>query len=258
MVNAVVTVPLQENRLANRRDCERGTLKTADLAIAGWGFLPAILALQLRALQPYLRILLVSGDAEIPGLALELIMPDRLPTMFADVVAPCEVAQWSSLLMLRGGSIDTVRERTVLLDPLQLRMELMEQFAPDELVAGRSELDWHGGILTWQGARARVGNFIDLRPLTGPAGSTDIVEASDLAGLEFPALSDFPLADDGDRLEPGRHDRELCLRHVPIGEGRVAVSRLTQDTAGWLPKDISGLPGPDFYDVLGWVASEFA
>lgn len=223
---------------------EGGILRTADLAIAGWGFLPAILALQLRALQPDLRILLLSGDQELPGLGLELVMPARLPGIVAEVIEPCVVAQWRSLLVSRGGRTVAVEEPVALLDALQLRLELMAQFAPEDLITEREELDWYGGILTWLDGRARLGDFIDLRALTSAAGATDIIEADALSALELPALSDFTDEDDA----------WLCLRHVPIGEGRVAVSRVPRDAAGWIPQAISGLPGPDYYELLSLIA----
>lgn len=237
---------LPGNREATRHEGEGGDLRTADLAIAGWGFLPAILALQVRALQPDLRILLLSGDEEIPGLGLELVMPARLPDVVAKVIAPCVVSQWSALLVSRGGRTVAVEEPIALLDAMQLRLELMAQFPQEDLIADREELDWHGGILTWLGGRASVGDFIDLRALTSAASPTDIIEADSLSALERPALSDFSDQDED----------WLCLRHVPIGEGRVAVSRVARDAAGWVPQAISGLPGPDYYELLGLIAGE--
>ncbi|MEN9718670.1 MAG: hypothetical protein RIQ99_1548 [Pseudomonadota bacterium] len=212
-----------------------------DLAIAGNGLLPAVLALHLRRGYPGLRILLLAGDAQIPGRGLELVMPARLPPTVRDTLAPCCVAQWQAFFMAPPhGSIAKIREAVIAVDPIQLWVDLVDAFGSAALVAGCRDLRWTDGRLAWPGRSEPVGDFIDLRGLADVAAMTDVVEGPGLGALELPALSDFSAPD-----APWS-----CLLHLPIGRGRVAARRLFRGTAGWIPADISGLPGGDNYQLL--------
>lgn len=220
-----------------------------DLAIGGEGFLPAILALQLRSHMPALRMLLLSGDAQIPGDCLELVFPKRLPPSLAQTLAPCIVGQWPGLLLAeRSGAVSTLGEPVAMLDSAQLHIELLDCFDAPSLVAGCGDIVREDGALVFAGRRVRVADFIDLRSPGGAAARTDIVEGAALAGLALPALFDFSL--------PG--EDWSCLMQVPIGGGRIAVRRLSQGTAGWIPEEISGLPGGDNYQLLHAAGLDFA
>lgn len=223
-----------------------------DLALAGSGFLPAVLALQLRMDNPDRRILMLSGDREIPGRGLELVFLQRLGPAAAAVIAPCIVREWPGLLAVRGGKAERIEEVVALLDPLQLWAELLDHFDPGALVAGCGDAERGGDRVSWPGGQAVAEDFIDLRPLTAVAADPDIVAGETLAGLELPVLSE-----EGDEGALGGEAPQWLL-HVPIGNAHVAVRKLCHRTVGWIPREITGVPGPDYYQFLGAIGSGLA
>lgn len=227
-------------------------MKRFDLAIAGSGFLPAVLALQLQAGDPARRIVMLSGDREIPGRGLELVFPQRLAPATAAVIAPCIVREWSALLVAHSGKTEPLDEVVALLDPLQVWAELLDRFSPGVLFPACNAIEQCGDRLSWHGGQVEAADFIDLRPLTKVASEPDIVAGESLAGLELPVLSDH-----SDVEGVGGEDAQWLL-HVPIGNAHVAVRKLCYRTAGWLPREITGLGGPDYYQFLGAIGSDLA
>ena len=223
----------------------------ADVAVAGQGVAPGLVALALAAREPSLRVALVTADAEVGGCDLDLVLPDRLPARFAALLAPLVVAEWDrALLNLPAGS-EVLAEPVQLIDPVQLWLQLAERIDPALQIVGCADFTHDAGLLTWAGGHLSCGKLIDVGARRTPERIAEFVGAGVLAALDCPVLAD--LASDSEHYDH--------LQYVPLGDSRVVINRFAATPAfarsradfalGWLDE----LPLLRFWRDLGELCS---
>ena len=187
----------------------------ADVVVAGQGIAPGLVALALSAREPSLRLALLTADAEIGGADLDLVLPQRLPPRFGDLLAPLIVAEWERCLVntLQGSVV--LEEPVQLIDPVQLWLQLAERIDPAAMVTRCTEFEHNDGTLRWAGGELGCAKLIDLSGRRIPARQAEFVSAGDLAALDCPVLADLAAA--------GEHYDHL--QYVPLGDARVVINR---------------------------------
>jgi len=187
-----------------------------EFAIHGHGLLPGLLAVHLLRQDPHCRILLLCRDSVVCGDHLEPVLPNRLSAASADLIDAFVVASWPAYLETRGGATQRFDDELLLLDPQQVHLELLDHLAPSDLIAGCGDAESHGGTVSWDGGCATVERLIDLDPLLGAAGESEIVGMAMFRHLDLPVLADY------DASGPWW---EAC-QYLPLGDERLVIRRL--------------------------------
>jgi hypothetical protein len=192
-----------------------------DIAVIGNGPAGALVALALAERSADLRISLVSGDTEIGGRELDLVLPMRLAGSFIALLESLVVRTWPAFLVNFSGTSAPVDEAVWLLDPVQLWLQLLERSTPVRLLPGCADVVRTEPGLQCNGQPIITGTVVDLRHLSLPPRSTQIVGAADLGDLSRPVYAD--LAEGGATYD--------CLQYVPLGDDRVVINRFHATTA---------------------------
>lgn len=194
-----------------------------------------MMGLATLAERPDLRLLVLLTDREVGGRDLELVLPDRLPATATALLELAIVREWSGHLVVSQGKSRKTIERTVLIDPVQLWLELRERVGDAPLIVSCGSVLWEDGWLSWGDGDARVGELIDLSALSFPSRQSDIVEAGALRDLDLPVLADFDAGGEAWHY----------LQYVPLGGDRVAIQRVAREKQPWMlraPDTIEDLP----------------
>ncbi|MBX9644498.1 MAG: hypothetical protein K2W91_10415 [Novosphingobium sp.] len=187
-----------------------------DLAIHGSGLLPGLLACHLLHHDPQRRVLLLSSDRVVCGEHLEPVVASRLSPASTALVDPFVVASWPAYLETRGGETERFEEEVLLLDPQQVHLELLELLGEDCQVPDCGQVASDRAVVTWQGGNAEADRLVDLSPLQGPPGESEIVGMAMVRHLDLPVLADF------DASGPWW---EAC-QYLPLGDERLVIRRL--------------------------------
>jgi hypothetical protein len=224
-----------------------------DVAVAGHGLVPGLVALALTARAPQLRVAVLSADPAVGGDRLDLVLPALLPAEFAALIAPLVVSEWDDCLLNLPGGSERIDLPVSLLDPVQLWLHLAERIDPAALVANCTGLGHDNGRLHWDGGAVACASLIDLRHLIAPARISEIVGAAALDSLGRPVLADLAAR--------GPYD---YLQYIPLGDGRVVINRFerTGETAVRRARFgaavIGDLPIVRFYRDLGELCAGLA
>ena len=225
-----------------------------DVAVAGHGLVPGLVALALTARAPKLRVAVLTVDAEIGGNQLDLVLPDLLSPAFAALLEPLVVRQWSDCLLNLPGGSERIDQPVCLLDPVQLWLQLTERLDPAALIPRCAGFGHDDGVLLWEGGQFPCASVIDLRHLKAPARVSEIVGAAALDTLGRPVLADLAAAG-------GLYD---YLQYIPLGDGRVVINRFERTNeiavrrAKFGAAVIGDLPIVRFYRELGELCTELA
>ncbi len=186
------------------------------LAIHGHGMLPALLALHLLARAPQTDLVLLTSDKAIGGDQLEPVIAARLSPASLALVEPFVVMRWADYLITRDGQSDRQTGEVLLLDPVQVWLELERLLDPAALIADCGALAQSGGAISWQSGRAQIEQLIDLAPLLGPPGESEIVGLEAMRWLGQPVLADYDAAD----AQWSAH------QYLPLGDDRAVIRKL--------------------------------
>lgn len=182
-----------------------------DIAIHGWGMLPALLALDRLAREPESRVLLLCGDSAVGGDQVEPVVADRLAPAARDLAERCSVIRWDGYFVIDDGDVERRDEAVWLLDPVQVWLEI-DAYA-DRCTA-------RTGCAS-MGAANPASRQIDLAPLTLPQAECEIRGDDLVRELGLPILADY------DSVPPGWH----ALQMLPLGDERVMVRKLPLRTS---------------------------
>lgn len=177
-----------------------------DIAIHGWGMLPALLALDLLAKEPGSRVLLLCGDSAVGGDQLEPVVASQLCPAARELATSCVVARWEGYYIVRDGDIVRHDDAVWLLDPVQLWLEIADQDARCTARTGCSGF----------APADHADRLIDLSPFTLPQAESEIRGNDLVRQLGLPILADY------DSVPPGWHAHQI----LPLGDERVMVRRL--------------------------------
>ncbi len=186
------------------------------LAIHGPGLLPGLLAIHLLNRDPQQPILLLSGDQALGGAHLEPVVASRLSPVAKELTQPFVVSTWPAYYLVRGGSPDLQEDEVLLLDPLQVWLELQGRLDPSMIVAPCGTVILADSVLSWDHGSTEIDRLIDLDPLLGRGGESEIVGMDAARRLSFPVLADYDAA---------------CLRwsarqYLPLGDERLVIRKL--------------------------------
>ena len=186
------------------------------LAIHGHGLLPALLAVHLLNQDPDRPILLLSADPALGGAHLEPVVASRLSAVAKDLIEPFVVSSWPAYYLVRDGATELQEDEVLLLDPMQVWLELQARLDSSAIVArcGRVALD--EGRLSWDGGAAEIARLIDLDPLIGYGGESEIVGIDAARGLTLPVLADFDAG----------CEQWSARQYLPLGDERLVVRKL--------------------------------
>lgn len=223
-----------------------------DVAVAGHGLVPGLVALALTARAPQLRVALITEDREPGGSQLDLVLPDLLPLAFRELIDPLVVGHWPDFLLNLPGGSERIDQPISLLDPVQLWLQLGERLDPAAMIAGCAGFGHDDGMLVWEGGQFACASVIDLRHLTAPARQSEIVGAAALDLLGVPVLADLAAA--GELYD--------YLQYIPLGDGRVVINRFERTDgiavrrAKFGAAVIGDLPIVRFYREVGELCTE--
>ncbi|WP_067732989.1 hypothetical protein [Novosphingobium naphthalenivorans] len=190
-------------------------MKTYEFAILGFGVFPCIVALALRAIDPDLRILLLTGDSEVGGGGLDLMLPERLNAAARAVLEPMIVREWPAYYAQGSGEAVLTHEPVVLVDPVQVSLEVEAQFPGDAIVTSCGTVSKLGRFATFRGGQAEVSQLIDLTRWMGVPAETKIVGADGLWALDLPVIAEAE--------SPGEESGAYFA--IPLGDERMAIRR---------------------------------
>ncbi|KHK93554.1 hypothetical protein [Novosphingobium malaysiense] len=220
-----------------------------DLAIMGQGILPGIVALRLLAVGGHTRVLLITADEEVGGRGLELILVDRLAGPVRDLIDPMIVREWPGCYLDRGDGPVQSDERTVLVDPVQVWLELSARLDPAAIVTACDEVERAGRFMRWRRGHAFVDRVIDLEQWTGQPAETRIVGADAVEHLDLPIISDPACPS----------ERTGAYQCIPLGDERMAIRNWTPPArASQGETDLGGgflATSPDVYGLLNGIGS---
>jgi hypothetical protein len=182
-----------------------------DIAIHGWGMLPALLALDLLAREPESRVLLLCGDSAVGGDQVEPVVADKLAPAARDLAERCTVIRWEGYHVIQDGHITRRDEAVWLLDPVQVWLELDAHADRCSARTGCASI----------GDAASPSRQIDLAPLTLPQAESEIRGNDLVRELGLPILADY------DSVPPGWHAHQM----LPLGDDRVMVRKLPLRTS---------------------------
>ena len=190
------------------------------LAIHGHGLLPGLLAVHLLHLDPHRPILLLAADQTPGGAHLEPVVASRLSPVARSLVEPFVVSTWPAYYLIEAGKTDLQEDEVLLLDPLQVWLELQGQLEPAALVAPCGRIELSGSRLSWDGGAAEIDRLIDLGPLIGCSGESEIVGFDAARRLTLPVLADYDAA----------CGEWSARQYLPLGDERLVVRKLPRAT----------------------------
>jgi hypothetical protein len=188
---------------------------SADVVVAGPGVAPGLVALALTEREPALRVALITADAAVGGNDLDLILPQRLPARFHQLLEPLIVAAWDRCLINLIEGSEVLTEPVQLVDPVQLWLQLAERIDPAAMITCCAGFEHSDDILRWVTGEIGCAKLIDLGGRRTPERLGEFVGAGDLSALDCPVLADLAAA--------GEHYDHL--QYVPLGDGRVVINR---------------------------------
>lgn len=221
-----------------------------DVVVAGPGVAPGLVALALTAREPTLQVALVTADPAVGGNDLDLVLPQRLPDRFQQLLAPLIVSEWKRCLVNLTDGSDMVAEPVQLVDPVQLWLQLAERIDPSAMITGCAEFEYGAGLLRWEAGELGCAKLIDLGGRRTPERVAEFVGAGDLSALDCPVLADLATGDHYDHLQ-----------YIPLGDGRVAINRFVatpdflRNRAGFQTDRLDSLPVLRFWRELGELCS---
>ena len=186
------------------------------IAIHGHGLLPGLLAIHLLNQMPLRPILLLSADQPLGGAHLEPVVASRLSPRALDVIEPFVVASWPAYYLIRGGTADLQEDDVLLLDPMQVWVDLQARLDRLALVTNCGAVTLAGNIISWDHGTAEIVRLIDLDPLLGPGGESEIVGIDAARGLTLPVLADYDIA----------CPQWSAQQYLPLGDERLVIRKL--------------------------------
>ena len=186
------------------------------LAIHGHGLLPGLLAVHLLNLEPGRAMLLLSADQSFGGTHLEQVVASRLSSVTRHLIEPFVVSSWPAYYLIRAGATDLQEDEVLLLDPLQVWLELQGRLPAEALIAPCGRVELAETWLQWEGGRAEIDRLVDLDPLIGHCGESEIVGVDAARRLTLPVLADYDAASE---------DWE-AKQYLPLGDERLVVRKL--------------------------------
>lgn len=190
------------------------------LAIHGHGLLPGLLAVHLLQVRPDQPILLLSADQAVGGAHLEAVVASRLSPVARRLVEPFVVSSWPAYYLIQAGNTDLQEDEVLLLDPLQVWLDLQTRLDPAALVAPCGQVALDGTKLRWKGGMAEIDRLIDLDPLIGRSGESEIVGVDAARQLSLPVLADYDAA----------CGEWSARQYLPLGDERLVVRKLPRAT----------------------------
>lgn len=187
-----------------------------DIAIAGRGLLPGLLAVWLAQRNPQHRLLLLCADDTACGDQVEPVIVERLSPSARALLEPFYVSQWPGYFIASGGSIEKFDEEVWLIDPVQLWLELVDLGERCVCVAQCGTITEDTGRLSWAGGEATADRTIDLFALTPLPPECEILGIAAVRYLGLPILADYDTAS-------GEFEANQLL---PLGDERVMVRKL--------------------------------
>ena len=172
--------------------------------------------MHLLRLDPRRPILLLAADQTPGGAHLEPVVASRLSPLARALIEPFVVSSWPAYYLIEAGNADLQEDEVLLLDPLQVWLELQAQLPPAALVAPCGRVELSGTRLSWQGGSARIERLIDLDPLIGRGGESEIVGVDAARRLSLPVLADYDPAD----------GEWSARQYLPLGDERLVVRKL--------------------------------
>ena len=215
-------------------------MRRYDLAIHGFGILPALLAIHLLDRDPGQSLLLLSGNKTIGGESLEPVVTSSLSSAAATLVEPFVVRRWPGYFVTRNGTTTSRDDEVRLLDPLQIWLELQGLIETADMVTDVGPVSQDHETLTWAGGSAQVAQLVDLTALTRRDHSDEILGLELARSLPWPVLCDF---DTG--AEPWD-----AFQHIPLGDDRVYVRK--RNCQGEPEADLTTGFGRLLSDLIGY------
>ena len=186
------------------------------LAIHGHGLLPGLLAVHLLDIHPDQPILLLSAERALGGTHLEPVVTSRLSPVARSLIEPFVVSSWPAYYLIEAGNTELQEDEVLLLDPLQVWLDLQGRLEPAALVAPCGQISLDGNRLSWAGGTAEIDRLIDLDPLTGRSGESEIVGVDAARRLTLPVLADYDAAG----------GEWSARQYLPLGDERLVVRKL--------------------------------
>lgn len=189
---------------------------TLPFAIHGHGLLPGLLAVHLLDQAPQQPLLLLSADQALGGTHLEPVVASRLSPVAKALTEPFVVSSWPAYYLVRAGTADLQEDEVLLLDPLLVCLELQGRMDPALLIAPCGPLTQAGNMLSWDGGQAEIDRLIDLDPLLGRGGESEIVGIDAVRRLSLPVLADYDAA----------CEQWSAHQYLPLGDERLVLRKL--------------------------------
>jgi hypothetical protein len=186
------------------------------LAIHGHGLLPGLLAIHLLNQTPQQPILLLSADRALGGAHLEPVVASRLSPVAMAVIEPFVVSSWPAYYLIRAGTAELQEDEVLLLDPLQVWLELQGRLDPAALIAACGTVTLADSTVSWGNGSADIIRLIDLDPLLGRGGESEIVGVDAARRLNLPVLADYDAA----------CEQWAARQYLPLGDERLVIRKL--------------------------------
>ena len=186
------------------------------IAIHGHGLLPGLLAVHLLEVRTDQPILLLSAERALGGTHLEPVVASRLSPVARNLVEPFVVSNWPAYYLIEDGNTALQEDEVLLLDPLQVWLDLQGRLEPAALVAPCGRISLHGNRLNWDGGSAEIDRLIDLDPLIGCSGESEIVGVDAARRLTLPVLADYDAAG----------GKWSARQYLPLGDERLVVRKI--------------------------------
>lgn len=190
----------------------------AVVAIHGHGLLPGLLAIKLLNQDHTVPVLLLSRDRTIGGEQLEPVVASRLSAAALALVDPFIVSSWPGYYLVRDGVQELQEDTVLLLDPVQLWLELQTRLVPAAMIAPCGKISLVDNLLSWAGGNAVIDRLIDLEPLLGRGGESEIVGIAAVRSLTLPVLADYDMAS----------LRWSAYQYLPLSDERMVIRKVPQ------------------------------
>ena len=133
-----------------------------------------------------------------------------------EVIEPFVVSSWPAYYLIRAGTAALQENEVLLLDPMQVWVDLQGRLDRSALVTGCGVVTLAGNMISWDHGTAEIVRLIDLDPLLGPGGESEIVGIDAARVLILPVLADYDAT----------CEHWSAQQYLPLGDERLVVRKL--------------------------------